>query len=387
MLTVLMNAGPWLAVPPQGYGGIENVVATLVPELRRRGVRVVLSTVGESTLSADVKRSTFECGRFRDITGQYNDVVGIAHAHMLGVVSALREHPEIDLVHDHLEVVGPAVLSAMGDQAPPVLQTLHWDLRKHRRFYETFDGRGRVFFACVSESQKATAPPQLQRQVVGVVPLATPLPPAEPASRGDYVLALGRITPVKGYDMAARICRRLGLTLLLAGPVAGFDRPDELAAALASPSSPVRSLADVRHYLEDVRPYEDGSTVRWIGTADGAEKERLVRRARAVLFPVRWEEPGGTAVVESLALGTPVVAMRRGVMPSLIDHGVTGFLADDEEEFEAYLQRVDDLDPQACRRVAQQRHAPSTMAECYLDLYASVLERAGSSAGRLSPSF
>jgi hypothetical protein len=33
-LNILMNAGPWLAVPPGGYGGIENVVATLVPELR-----------------------------------------------------------------------------------------------------------------------------------------------------------------------------------------------------------------------------------------------------------------------------------------------------------------------------------------------------------------
>ena len=52
-LTVLMNAGPWLPVPPPDYGGIENVVATLVPELRARGHRVVLATVGESTLDVD----------------------------------------------------------------------------------------------------------------------------------------------------------------------------------------------------------------------------------------------------------------------------------------------------------------------------------------------
>ncbi len=48
-----MNAGPWLPVPPAGYGGIENVVATLVPELRARGVRVILATVGQSELEAD----------------------------------------------------------------------------------------------------------------------------------------------------------------------------------------------------------------------------------------------------------------------------------------------------------------------------------------------
>ena len=56
-LTVLINAGPWLTVPPDGYGGIENVIATLIPELRRCGVRVVLSTVGASSIDVDGKRA------------------------------------------------------------------------------------------------------------------------------------------------------------------------------------------------------------------------------------------------------------------------------------------------------------------------------------------
>ena len=41
-----MDAGPWLPVPPRGYGGLENVVATLTTELLRRGHTVVLATVG-----------------------------------------------------------------------------------------------------------------------------------------------------------------------------------------------------------------------------------------------------------------------------------------------------------------------------------------------------
>ena len=45
-LRILMDAGPWLPVPPRGYGGLENVVATLTTELRRRGHQVVLGTVG-----------------------------------------------------------------------------------------------------------------------------------------------------------------------------------------------------------------------------------------------------------------------------------------------------------------------------------------------------
>src|ERR687893_421499 len=97
-LTVLVNAGPWLPVPPPGYGGIENVVATLVPALRARGAPVVLCAAA----------------------------------------GAMREGG-IDVVHDHLEVVGLSTLAAMGDAIPPVLHTLHWDLHKHPDFYGRFD--------------------------------------------------------------------------------------------------------------------------------------------------------------------------------------------------------------------------------------------------------
>ena len=142
-LTVLVNAGPWLPVPPNGYGGIETVVATLVPELRAAGVRVVLATVGPTTLPADGYVRTMNEPQFARIAAPYNQSSGIAHAHMHVVVEYLRRDRTIDLVHDHLEVVGPAVLAAMGDDAPPVLQTLHWDLRKHPDSYGSFEGHGR----------------------------------------------------------------------------------------------------------------------------------------------------------------------------------------------------------------------------------------------------
>ena len=47
--TVLMDAGPWLPVPPPAYGGLENVVSTLVTALRERGVAVVLAAAEGST--------------------------------------------------------------------------------------------------------------------------------------------------------------------------------------------------------------------------------------------------------------------------------------------------------------------------------------------------
>lgn len=364
-LTVLVNAGPWLPVPPVGYGGIENIVATLVPELRRQGVHVVLATVGESRLDADEYLTVFDRGQFGGITGPYNQVVGVAQAHMQAVMRELRRRHDIDLVHDHVEVVGLATLAAAGAGCPPALHTLHWDLAKHPEFYGRFDGGGRVFVNGVSRSQLARAPERLRAHSLGAVLLATPL--AVGADRrpdvrkGEHYLMLGRIAPLKGQHVAAALCQQLGLPLVLAGPVAGHPASEE-------------------YYREQVAPHVDGRLVRWIGGVAGAERDELLATARAALFPIQWDEPGGTAVVEALAAGTPVVGLRRGVMPELIDDGRTGFLADTEEQFAEYLLRVDEIDPRHCRQAAARRFTPDTMARHYLDLYEQVLRRAGAAS-------
>jgi len=162
---------------------------------------------------------------------------------------------------------------------------------------------------------------------------------------------------------------------VLAGPVGGLPDVDALEAALADPDSAVRGYPDVRYFLDEIAPHLDGDQIRWIGTVCGSAKDDLIRRARAVLFPLQWEEPGGTAMVEALSLGTPVVGLARGVFPSLVEHGVTGWIADSELELAGFLDRVDELDPAACQRVARQRFSPAEMAASYESLYRDVLAR------------
>ncbi|WKN50162.1 glycosyltransferase [Nocardioides sp. Arc9.136] len=380
MTTVLVNAGPWLPVPPGGYGGIENVVATLVPELRRLGVRVVLATVGTSELEVDELLCPLAGPRFESVAAPYNQVSGIAHAHMHEVAAELRRRTDVDVVHDHLEVVGPAVLAAMGRSAPPALQTLHWDLRKHADFYERFDGGGRVRFAAVSRSQLERAPENLRAQAMGVVPLAVPTPAGAAGGSGgapgEHALVLARITADKGQDVAVRVARAAGVPLVLAGPVAGIGEPGELRERLAAGEERLLAHPDVRYWCEEVAPHVDGEQVRWVGCVGGEEKERLLRSARALLTPIRWAEPGATAVVEALGRGVPVVGTPLGVLPTLVEHGVTGFLADTEAGLAACLRDVGRIRAEDCRAAAA-RWTPEAMARSYLDLYDALLEAAG----------
>ncbi|WP_433342457.1 glycosyltransferase [Micromonospora sp. CA-111912] len=382
-LTVLMNAGPWLSVPPPGYGGIENIIATLVPELRRLGVRVVLASVDSSTLPVDEKISVFPDGQFEALQRPYNQVCGIAQAHLGGVVRALHTRDDIDLVHDHVEAVGLATLAAMGPDAPPALHTLHWDLAKHPALYGNLDGGDRIRVNGVSASQLARAPRALRDHSVGHVHLSTPL--AVDADRrprpdkGDYLIILGRINPGKGQDVGARLAQRVGVPLVLAGPVGPYHRPEDLAAA----GDEARQNPDVRFFYDEVAPHVDGDLVRWVGTVAGQERDDLLAGARASLFPLRWEEPGGTAVVESLALGTPVVATTRGCLPELIEHGRTGLLTTDEEELADLVLAAGALDADECRREAATRFTPTVMAQRYVGLYEQV--RRGATARRLQP--
>jgi glycosyltransferase involved in cell wall biosynthesis len=375
-LTVLMNAGPWLPVPPVGYGGVENVVASLVPELRHRGVRVLLCSVGTSSVPVDHHAWTFQEGQFPKLAGPFNSAPAIARAHMECVLDTIRDHPEIDVVHDHLEVVGPTVLSTLGPEAPPVLQTLHWDLRKRLDFYASFDGRGRVFFNGVSETQLARAPERIRSQTLGVVHLGVNLEASElQPKKNSYFVILGRLTRAKGADVAARLSRELMRELRIAGPVGGLTAPEELDAALADPASPFHDCEDVRFYLDSVRPYEDGARIRWVGSVDAAAKRHLVSYARAVLAPVRWDEPGATAAIEALAWGTPIIAMRRGALREIVQDGVNGFLVDDERAFARAMLRIDEIDPGACRRSVEERFSAWAMAEAYLKLYQAVIAR------------
>ena len=391
-LTVFINAGPWLPVPPSGYGGVENMLMYLIGELRKRRHRVILGTVGQSEIKVDQREAVFWEGQHPQIDAPYSDAVWVAHKHMHKMASVIRKTHDtegIDVVHDFLEVVGPTVLAALGPGGPPVLHTLQWNLRTHQEFYRDFDGRGRVFFNGISKPQMAAATGNLLATNLGVVHNGVDVNDFTfREDKADYVITLARFARDKGQDIAAGICERLRLPLLMAGTVGGIDSPRLLKSELSRRDSPFHYYKDVEYYRRSVRPYERrykyrpwrgrDRRIEWIGSVGGEEKRELVAGAKALLMPIRWEEPFGMAVIEALASGTPVVAMRHGAMPVIIQDGYNGFLASSEREFEECLQRVrsGEIKPENCRRSVEERFSAARMADRYVELYEQVIARA-----------
>ena len=141
---------------------------------------------------------------------------------------------------------------------------------------------------------------------------------------------------------------------------------------------------DARRYFEEkIKPNLNGQ-VTWHENVTGKEKAKLLARARAMLFPIQWEEPFGIAMVEAMVSGTPVIAMRRGAAPEVVEPGVTGFLAENVDGMIEAYGRLNEIDLQRCAEVAARRFGPAQMADGYLNVYERAIDDAMYSAPPLS---
>jgi glycosyltransferase involved in cell wall biosynthesis len=134
-------------------------------------------------------------------------------------------------------------------------------------------------------------------------------------------------------------------------------------------------MAEFRYYSDHILSYTlRYPKITFSGNLKGQRKTKFISEARALLFPIDWEEPFGMAVIEALACGTPVIAMNRGAMPEIIQHGVNGFLANSEQEFLEYMGRLDEIDPAACRQSVIDKFSEDVMAQSYLDRYMQAIK-------------
>jgi glycosyltransferase involved in cell wall biosynthesis len=149
---------------------------------------------------------------------------------------------------------------------------------------------------------------------------------------------------------------------------------------LANPLSTYRGLSDFRYYSDKIFPFLDHGKIDYVGEVSGDRKLKFIGQAKALLFPIQWDEPFGMAPIEALACGTPVIAMARGALPEIIEHGVNGFLAKTEAEFKHYMTRIDEIDPAACRKSVEDKFSASLMAKRYLERYEAAIASSKSAA-------
>jgi glycosyltransferase involved in cell wall biosynthesis len=350
-LRIAQLAPTYERVPPAAYGGTELVVSLITEEFVRRGHEVTLYASGDSETAAELRSVTPRAARYGDV------VDGVRHAEYFQLLNAQACFADaaagaFDIVHNHAGLEGLVMAAA---SRTPVLSTNHnpfvpqtqpaWDA------YPWAHNSLSAASAATFPARGAVAP--INHGIdVGSFPFGD-----RPT---DDLLFLGRFSPEKGATQAIEAAIRSGRRLTLAGIVDPVDQD---------------------HFASAIRPRIDGERIRFVGEADGAMKRELLAGARALLFPIEWDEPFGLVMIEAMSCGTPVLGFRRASVPEVVEDGLTGFVVDDVNGLVDAINRADVIDRAACRRRAEERFGFARMVDDYERAYETVIEGATSPAG------
>jgi glycosyltransferase involved in cell wall biosynthesis len=331
-----------VSVPPRAYGGTELIVSELAKRLTQLGHDVTTFATGDSTAAGRLQ------WLFERPMWPPTDSTELRHA--AAAWRAITETPTaFEIVHAH-QAQSLAFASLV--RSMPTVYTLH-----HHRdetliaMYRDFPD---VAYVAISRRQAELSP---EIPIADVILHGLDPDPYEPGA-GDqgFVAFLGRFAEEKGPHSAIDAARRARVPLRMGG---GVHPPD-------------------REYFDrDVKPRlaDPRGGVEWLGELSFVPKVALLRGARALLFPIDWEEPFGLVMIESMLVGTPVIGFARGSVPEVIDQGVTGFIVRDEVEMAARIGDLDGFDRRRCRERARERWSSLRMARDYEALYERLLQR------------
>jgi glycosyltransferase involved in cell wall biosynthesis len=346
VLKIAQVAPLYESVPPARYGGTERVVSYLTEQLVDQGHDVTLFASGDSTT-----RARLFAGCPRSLRADPHGRPPIA-LHLEMIETVCERQDDFDVIHFHTDHLH---FPAVRRMETPVITTLHGrlDLPELPAIFRAFP---EVPLVSISDSQRAPLRwANWARTIHHGIP--SDLYRFEPQS-DPYLAFIGRISPEKGFEDAIEIAVRAGMPLRVAAKIDPADR---------------------EYFETHIRHLMDHPLVDFRGEITDREKQDLLGKATAVLFPVNWPEPFGLVMIEAMACGTPVIAYPRGSVPEIIEAGVNGWIVENVDEAVDAVRRVSSIPRVRSREAFEKRFTAARMVRDYLALYESLIESTPSS--------
>ena len=333
MKIAILSAIAW-RTPPRNYGPWEQVASNIAEGLVLAGHDVTLFATQDSEtegkLDAVIARGYAE-----------DPGVDAKVAECLHISNLMEKAGEFDLIHNHFDFL-PLTYSKLCDA--PMLTTIHgFSSERIIPVYKKYNES--THYVSISNSDRHPDLNYLATVYNGLKLSDFTFSPAPQ----DYLLFFGRIHPDKGTAEAIEIALKSKKRLLIAG-----------------------LIQDENYYNERVKPFLNEEIV-FLGNADAEKRQELLAHALALLHPIRFNEPFGLSVAESMLCGTPVIAFDRGSMPELIRHGETGFLVGGVDDAVEAVQMLPGIDRKSCNLWASSQFSQEKMVNDYIECYKSVL--------------
>ena len=361
-MRIAQIAPPWIPIPPKHYGGTENVIYHLVEEQVAQGHDVTLLAPGDSKTSAKLvsfyPKSLLESGVPWSMHLK-------AFYHLQKAVDYIKEQ-RFDIVHTHLSSSSDMYLFPLiAHLGTPHVTTLHSIFPFDRDARSNRTGDADSFYmewapflpmVAISESARKNVPYPLN--FVGVVHHGLYMQDFPPVKRrmGENFVWLGRFMPEKGAHLAIEVAKRAQVPLVLAGVI---DRHSKIS---------------MDYFEQVIKPQIGKDQITHMGPVNMRQKNNLFGRARGFLNPIEWEEPFGMVMIESMAMGCPVITFARGAASEIITDGETGFLVNTVDEMVSAISKIDTIDREAVRKYVKQNFSSQVMAKNYVEIYKKVIQ-------------
>jgi glycosyltransferase involved in cell wall biosynthesis len=337
-MKIAMVCNPHVSVPPKRYGGIEQIVHVLCEGLTDKGHEVHLYATGDSKISGFLRYIYQESTWPPDVHREIN--------HYSFAFSDIVREGDFDLVHLHGANALPFTRFLPNI---PCIYTLHHV--KNETLSSLYTHFPDVHYISISEYQKSQEIPLANvRTIYHGLDISHFSSSSKPEA---YVTFLGRITKVKGLHTAIRAAAMAGVPLRIGGPVHWVDEP---------------------YFKEEIKPLMRLGDVTHLGDLNFKEKTSLLRKAKATLFPIEWDEPFGLVMIESMLCGTPVIAFPKGSVSEIVEEGVTGFVVRNLKEMAELIKgpKLTDFDRVRCAERARERFNATRFIDEHEVLYQEV---------------
>jgi glycosyltransferase involved in cell wall biosynthesis len=327
----------WELVPPRAYGGTELVAHLLTEGLVARGHDVTLFAATGSQTSARLRPYAPKSLReMEDALEKDKTHCTVMSTELNMLEDIFQQAEQFDVIHNHM---GFQALPFADFVKTPMVTTLHNALIPES-VHDLFMRNAHLPYVSISDYQQQLWPSLNYAATIYHGIDLTSFDPCFANSDSEYLAFLGRLSPEKGPQHAIHVAKTLGKKLILAGKI---DRVDRM------------------FYERELADQIDGTQVSYIGELAHQAKVEFLRNAAACLFPVSWPEPFGLVMIEAMACGTPVFALRDGSVPEVIDHGVSGYVADSVEELTEAVRNYRDFDRRLVRKIAETRFSLQRM--------------------------
>lgn len=333
-MRILITADPEVPVPPQLYGGIERVIDQLGQGYQARGHETILLA------NADSNSSNFERIHGWPGTQSKNRLDILRNMRQLNRV-VRQEKP--DAIHSFSRI---AYLMGIVNFKGPIVQTYQREISNRTTSWARKILGDKLHLSACGKHMVRTLNNPREWTIIPNCSDTSKLELQKNSAR-THLVFLGRIEPIKGIKEAIDFSLRSNIPLIIAGNIE----------------------AEWKCYFDqEIKSSIDGDHIQYIGPVNDEEKNKLLNRATAFLMLIRWEEPFGIVMAEALACGAPVIALNRGSVPEVVQHGVNGLRGDNLEELLEALPLLDSISADACREDALRRFSISAVSSQYLEL-------------------